>query len=110
MIAIIGCVFLLKLQLLKITNRKNIPYNELSLVKSIFAISEVSIRERGVYFPARIYSKSEPKSKSKSVYKIQKWPDECIVKLQYELSFLLGYDAASLGICFQNFRVSKLNN
>jgi hypothetical protein len=63
---------LLKLQLLKIINIKNIPYNELSLLKSIFAISEVSIHERGMYFLARSYSKSGPKSKSKSVYKIQK--------------------------------------
>jgi hypothetical protein len=77
---------------------------------SIFAISDVYIRERGVYFPARSYAKSEPKSKYKSVYKIQKQPDECAVLLQYEVSFLLGNDAASMGICFQNFRISELNN
>jgi len=41
MIASIGCVFLLKLQLLKIINIKNIPHNELSLLTSIFAIFEV---------------------------------------------------------------------
>ena len=27
-----------------------------------------------------------------------------VVNLQYELSFLLGHDAVSLGICFQNLK------